>query len=198
MPGASDRPGEIRPDPNPHSNPTLKQSVSKTLNDGSVREYSNLENYVERYVNAGFVTDLDALVKNYGHLIGEIFMQWVSTGQLGCLFAAKPARKPRENRWIPLVQLDALSDLITLPRMLTEQLDAAAEAHEAAVIIFPDIRSEQDLVRLVNGLCADPDGRWYRTGEGIDPDPNDLGLIGLRWVLASDASVNYVLGFRAA
>jgi hypothetical protein len=71
--------------------------------------YSTVADYFEHYVSLGIVRDVDDLVQNYGHLIPEIFFQWVTTGQLGCIFAVKLARKPRENRWLPVVQLDALS-----------------------------------------------------------------------------------------
>lgn len=117
-------------------------------------------------------------------------------GQLGCLFAAKLGKKPRENRWFPIVQLGGLSEGKRLGELLNARLDAAGETHEAAAIIFPDINGPKEIVTLVNTLCADPSGRWYRTDVGIGPDPTGvLTFIGLRWILSGDKAVNYVLGF---
>lgn len=47
---------------------------------------------------------------------------------------------------------------------------------------------------MVNLLCGDPSGRWYRTDDGID-QADGIGLIGLRWILKNDTFVNYVPGF---
>jgi len=197
MPGDSGAPGFIRPDPNPDpQSPALNKSVVYQLNDGTERRYPGITDYVERLVSMGVIKDLDDLIQNYSHLIGEIFFQWISTGQLGCLFAAKLARRPRENRWIPIVQLDALSSGEQLGGLLSAHLDAASENHEAAVVILPGVTTEEDVVKLVNALCSDPSGRWYRTDDGIDPDTTGrLYLVGLRWVLKGNKSVNYVLGF---
>src|SRR5260370_41097759 len=109
MPGVPEAPG-YRPDPipGPHLR-TLKKSGAHTLDDGSSFPYSTLSDYVEHYVSQGLVKNTEDLINNYGHLIPEIFFNWVSTGQLGCLFASKLSRKPRENRWVPIVQLNALS-----------------------------------------------------------------------------------------
>lgn len=199
MPGVNVPPGFVRPDPEPEPDlPTIRKSVSATLNSGSILRYSTLTDYVDCLIAQGAVRDVDDLIQNYPQLIGEIFFQWVSTGQLGCLFAAKLARKPRENRWLPIIQIGALEEGERLGGFLNAQLDAASERHEAAVIIFPDVNGAGQVIKLVNTLCSDPSGRWYRTENGIDPDPaGRLSLIGLRWILRDDRSVNYVLGFSA-
>jgi len=199
MPGVTVPPGFIRPDPesNPHL-PTLKTSTKCVLNDGAERNYPALSDYLEHYVSQGIVTDLKDLVENYSHLIGEIFFHWVRTGQLGCLFAMQLAKKPRENRWLPIVQLGAVAEGSGLGALLNRQLDAAGGSHEAAAIIFPDVVTNEDIVKLVNALCSDPSGRWYRTDDGIVKDTSGgLIFVGLRWVLPSQASVNYVLGFSS-
>jgi hypothetical protein len=199
MPGIPGPPSSIRPDPNPHPDlPTLKKSAVGKLNDGGTLRYSTLNDYVDYLISQGHVRDLNDLIQNYSHLIAEIFFQWVTTGQLGCLFAVKLASKPRENRWLPIVQLRALAEGDKLGPLLNAHLDAAAENHEAAVIIFPDVITPQDVVALVNALCSDPEGRWYRTDDGIDPDPSGaIRLVGLRWVLKNNTCVNYVLGFSS-
>src|SRR5271169_2357863 len=110
MPGVPTPPGYVRPDPVPSPHlPTLKKSGEHTLDDGSSFRYSTLPDYVEHYVSQGLVKDSDDLINNFSHLIPEIFFHWVGTGQLGCLFASFLARKPRENRWVPIVQLNALA-----------------------------------------------------------------------------------------
>jgi hypothetical protein len=199
MPGVPVPPGFIRPDPEPDPElPSLKKSLVVSLNDGNTRQFPTIGDYVSHLVDQGIVRDLEDLISNYSQLIGEIFFQWVSTGQLGCLFAAKLAKRPRENRWLPIIQRDALREGAGLPRSLNALLDAASGTHEAAVVVFPEIRTDEEIVRLVNLLCSDEDKRWYRTDDGIDPDPSgETSLIGLRWILPSGSSVNYVLGFCA-
>jgi hypothetical protein len=155
-----------------------------------------LSDYVAYHVARGNVNDLQDLIKNYEQLIPEIFLNWIETGQVGCLFASTLSRKPRENRWLPIVQIGSLDEGDLLGEVLSARLDAAAEqGHEAAVVILPDIASERQIVTLVNLLCADRSGRWYRTDDSIDQGDGSLRLIGLRWILPSGASVNHVLGF---
>ncbi len=197
MPGVPVPPGYIRPDPEPGPHlPVLKKSKLCTHNDGVGHAYPSLADYVEYYVAQGLVNDLDDLVQNYGHLIAEVVFNWISTAQVGCVFAAKLARKPRENRWLPIVQLGALAEGNRLGSLLSMQLDVASRSHEAAALIFPDITTQDGIVALVNALCDDPSGRWYRTDESVDANESaPMSLIGLRWVLTEDKSVNLVLGF---
>ena len=197
MPGVNTKPGHIRPDPEPQPHlPTLSKTTVCKFNDGTERNYPALSDYLQQYVSQGIVRNLDDLVENYGHLIGEIFFNWVATGQLACLFAVKLAKKPRENRWFPIVRLRALEEGEQLAPALNTYLDAASDHHEAAALIFPDIVNPDDIAKLINLLCADPSGRWYRTEAGIDQDPSgNYTFVGLRWILKSGNSVNYVLGF---
>ena len=190
-------PGFVRPDPAPGpSHPELARSNHVTLNDGSQRRYPTLDDYVQRYVALGLVADVNDLIENHAQYIAEIFFNWVRHGQLGCLFAVHLSKSPRENRWLSLVQLDALGDGNGLGDLLNAQLDAAGATHEAAAVIFPHINTEEDLVRLINALCSDPSGRWYRVDDGIAADPSGiLHTVGLRWLLPSNRSVNHVLGF---
>jgi hypothetical protein len=97
---------------------------------------------------------------------------------------------------VPIVQLNALSLGDKLGDLVNASLDAASENNEAAVVIFPGVVTAEQVVALINALCACPSGRWYRTDDGVDPDPaGTLHLVGLRWVLKESTSVNYVLGF---
>lgn len=198
MPGVSDSPGFIRPDPKPNPDlPNLKKSGARTLNDKREYRYSTLTDYIDHYIATGLAKDLPDLINNHSHLIAEIFFRWISTGQLGCIFALRLAQSPRENRWLPIVIPEALKEE-TLGSFLNANLDAAGDSHEAAAVILPYVKTEEDIVALVNELCNDPSGRWYWTEDGISPDPNGaVKLIGLRWILKSDQSVNYVLGFAS-
>jgi len=65
--------------------------------------------------------------------------------------------------------LNALKLGEQLGSLISASLDAASEAHEAAVVIFPDITTEGDVVEVINSLCRCPSGRWHRTDDGIDP-----------------------------
>src|SRR5579862_8790897 len=117
MPGVPTPPGYKRPKPDPKPSPdlpTLNKSLAVKLNDGDERRYPTLSDYVDQLVRQGLVKNLDDLVKNYVHLLNEIFFQWITTGQLGCLFAVKLAKNPRENRWLPIVHLNAVEDGIAL------------------------------------------------------------------------------------
>lgn len=197
MPGVPVPPGFIRPDPEPDPLlPTLSKSYTVTLNDGTPRSFATLNDYVNYYVAQGIVKNLDDLIQNYSHLLGEMFFQWVASGQLGCLFAAKLAKRPRENLWVPIIQLQALSEGDGLGPILNSHLDAASDGHEAAVVVFPDVNGAGEIVALVNALCSDPEGRWYRTEGELADDPKAAGkCIALRWILRSGESVNFVLGF---
>lgn len=199
MPGVPLSPGFIRPDPNPHPDlPNLKKSGLQVLNDGREFRYSTITDYVDHLIAGGYVKNVADLIENHSDLIAEIFFRWISTGQLGCIFALKLAQSPRENRWLPIVVPEALRQGKDLGGFLNANLDAAAESHEAAAVIMPDVKSEEDIVALVNALCSDPSERWYWTDDGVSPDPaGAVKLIGLRWVLKSNESVNYVLGFAA-
>lgn len=184
-----------KPDPEPHDDlPLLKRSTTLTLPDGSNVSFPSLQDYVDQLVAEGTIRDKDDLVRNYDHLVAEIFLNWVSAGQTGCLFAARLARKPRHARWLPIVQLDALATP-DLPQLLNAQLDAAARSHEAVLLIFPDIDTADGVVALCNRLCEDPAGRWYRADIGASDAGTGIAMIALRWVLPSAASVNHVLGF---
>lgn len=188
---------DVRPDPDPEPDlPLVKSSVVVQLNDGKQKRFPSLQDYVDQLVEQGIVKDLDDLVANYSHLIGEMFINWVATGQVGCLFAVKLARNPRLNRWVPIVQLGALSHGDSLDEVLNEQLDAVAEHHEAAVLIFPDVVRDADIARLVALLCEGKSGRWYRT-EHAKSDNEAVKLVELRWILPSGNSVNLVLGFSS-
>lgn len=166
------------------------------MNDGKEKRFPSLQDYVDQLIAQGIVKDVDDLVANYSHLIGELFINWIATGQVGCLFAVKLARKPRENRWVPIVNLGALSHGDRLDEVLNQQLDAVAEHHEAAVLIFPDIKTDTEIAQLVSKLCSGQSGRWYRTEYA--PSENDgIKLIELRWILPSNQSVNLVLGFAS-
>ena len=183
-----------QPDPEPHADlPVLKRSSTLTLSNGATASFPALQDYVDQLVSEGSIRDKQDLVRNYDHLVGEIFLNWVSAGQTSCLFAARLARKPRQARWLPIVQLDALTTP-DLAEFLNAQLDAAARTHEAVALIFPDVSSPEDVVALCNRLCEDPSGRWYRAAAD-DGAAGDLALIALRWVLPTGRSVNHVLGF---
>ena len=183
-----------RPDPEPHEDlPLLKRSCTVTLSDGSTASFPSLQDYVDQLVAEGTVRARDDLVRNSDHLVAEIFLNWVSAGQTSCLFAARLARKPRQARWLPIVQLDGLTTP-DLAEFLNTQLDAAARTHEAVALIFPDVSSAEDVVALCNRLCEDPSGRWYRA-PADDATGDDMALIALRWVLPAGQSVNHVLGF---
>ena len=153
MPDVPDAPpGFPRPDPIPSPHlPAIGQSVIVKLNDGSIRCYPGLADYVSYYVSQGAVTDLNDLIRNYSQQIGEIFIQWIRTGQLGCIFALNLAKKPRESRWLPIVRLNALLEGNRLGESLNALLDVASESQEAAVVIFLDDGRLKDIVDL--GEC---------------------------------------------
>ena len=107
---------------------------------------------MDHLIAGGYVKNVADLIENHSDLIAEIFFRWISTGQLGCIFALKLAQSPRENRWLPIVVPEALRQGKDLGGFLNANLDAAAESHEAAAVIMPDVKSEEDIVALANAL----------------------------------------------
>ncbi|MCH8344300.1 MAG: hypothetical protein IH983_09945 [Planctomycetes bacterium] len=181
------------PDPEPDDQrPILRRSLNVQVNDGTTKSFPTLDDYVAQLVANGVIRDKVDLIRNYEQLVWEIFFNWISTGQTACLFAAKLAGKPRPARWVPFVELDALSTP-DLGDVLNTRLDAASNCHEAVMFIFPDIGTPEGVVDLVNRLCSNQ--RWYCTNDRLEPAPEDTCLVGLRWILPSDKSVNHVLGF---
>ena len=157
-----------------------------------MRSFPTLDDYVAYYQGLGLIEDEADLVGNKNRLVSEIFYDWIKRLQHGCLFAAKLARKPSEARYQSFVFPRAI-DNPSLAEDLNRLLDSAAQEEEAAQLIFSDIRTERQLVQLVNVLCRDE--RWYWTEPQAAAQAKDVRLIGLRWKLPGGKAVNHVLGF---
>lgn len=193
MPGVPVPPGFVRPDPPPGSpTPTLSKSRHVVLNDGKAKDYPTRADLVARLVADGVVQDEADLLTNHRDVVGEMFFTWIEHGQIGCLFAVRLSKNPREHGWLPIVYTGAVGP--DLGAFLNTQLDPAIATHEAAAVIFPHVNTDEEIVELVNCLCADPSGRWYHTTE-IDEAESVSRLIHLRWVLPTNEHVNYALGF---
>lgn len=182
------------PDPKPPAGvPRVKRSVHVETASGHTVSFSGLQDYLDYHVAQGAIRDLNDLLTRHLHLVGEIFFNWIRGGQLACLFAVQLSKSPRENGWASIVKTGALS-IADLPTVINSELDAfSMNHHEGAALILPDITTPEQIVELVNKLCSDPAGRWYRTA-GTAANAALEG-INLRWILPGGGSVNYVLGF---
>ncbi|MEN3370775.1 MAG: hypothetical protein V7609_2918 [Verrucomicrobiota bacterium] len=118
----------------------------------------------------------------------------MKTQQVGCGFAQFFARRDDTGGLQPLTVKGyalATADVEPLNELLAR---AFSNNYEGVYVIFPDINSSDDVVGLIQSLCATP--KW-RCVEVVPDPPFSDGplLIGLRWFLPDDIHMNYVLGF---
>ena len=123
----------------------------------------------------------------------QTFVRWLQTPSVGCRFAAILAKRHDEAGWQPLtVQGDDLGPDELLP--LNALLSLAPGNSEGVYTLFPEIKTAEQIARLVRALCETPNWRCF---EIITDRLHADGalLIGLRWYLPDERHMNYVLGF---
>lgn len=171
---------------------TLHKALSREPLDGTTRHFPTLDDLVNVLVEDGRIKNKQDLLQNHPDLISDIFFAWVSYGQLACQYAVKLAAHPRDSGWISSVEFGALTDDGLNDRLSSFLLEKARES-EAVQIIFPDIDSPQDVVRLINSLCHDPSWRCEEIPwDGGNPEKL---LLGLRWLLPGREYISWALGF---
>jgi hypothetical protein len=123
----------------------------------------------------------------------QTFVRWLQTPSVGCKFAAILAKRHNEAGWQPLtVRGDDFGPDELLP--LNALLAAAPGNFEGVYALFPEIKTAEQIARLIRALCETPNWRCF---EIIADWPHPAGalLVGLRWYLPDGRHMNYVLGF---
>lgn len=123
-------------------------------------------------------------------MLGDVFLQWVRSGQLGCLFAVKLARAPDEAKWASVTPV--VDD--GLAQRLQPILEAAAGTAEALQIILPGVATAERIVDVINILCRHPSWYWEKI-PSTQADASGCFLLGLRWSLPSEGARSWTLGF---
>ena len=176
------------PETRPLTPRKLNKSLLRRTLSGREKPFPTLDDMVEDLLLQGLIRDKEDLLTDRDELLSDVFFTWVNYGQLACQFAIHLSTIEQEAGWRSAVLTGAL-DSERLHELL-EGVIAKVAGAEALQVLFPDIRTPDDIVDLINRLCESP--RWY----WIEPSHNtDVVGVGLRWILPSDRSVNWVLGF---
>lgn len=122
-------------------------------------------------------------------------LSWIASGSTACEFAASLAI--RERVWATFVINDFSSpSAISVLQKLLE--DVAEE--EIALVLFPTVKSETDVVTLLRWLTRDPN--WKCVALPDHPDAPDLLILNLYWLLPKPnqrfATVSMGLGAATA
>jgi hypothetical protein len=160
------------------------------LTTGLTKRFPTLDDYVAFYVENGYVKDKAELLSSRSRWCTEIMFDWFRRGQLACIFAVNLARVA-DPPWDSVIEHPPFDDL---GERLAVHLDGITKSNgEAAQVVFPSVHTAADAVSLVNALCKSK--RWYWDEVPFDDGNQTSLLIGLKWILPSNISVNYVLGF---
>lgn len=160
------------------------------LTSGVEKAFPTLGDYADYLVASGYIADKADLFSGRSRWCSEVMFDWFRRGQEACAFAVQLARSG-DPPWDSVIELPPLDDL---GKRLTVHLDGiAASKGEAAQVVLPSVRSADDAVELVNALCKSD--RWYWNEVPWKDGTPTAFLVGLRWILPSNTSVNYVLAF---
>lgn len=154
------------------------------------RSFSTLADFVAWWEDEGVVDEEDLLDNHHG-LLAPMFHGWTSQGQTGCQFARHLAKNADDAGWFPVV-LSNHTDA-TLGADANEIVGGAGSADnvEAVLLLFPSVRSVEDLATLIGTLCAHDAWTWVE----IDPAGDGLVRVGLRWAVPDTDLVSWVLAF---
>lgn len=167
--------------------PTCSHRV--VLTTSTEKFFPNLDDYVKWLVEGGYISSKDDLFSGRTRWCSEIMFDWFRRGQEACVFAVQLARA--DPPWDSIIENAPLDDLGT---RLTVHLDGISASNgEAAQVVLPSVRTAEDVVGLINALCKNE--RWYWNEVAWDQGTPTSLLVGLRWILPSNLSVNHVLGF---
>jgi hypothetical protein len=164
--------------------PRLGRSYSRTCADGKVRNFPNRQDFEELY------EDLGSRIDECPEILPDVILDWVRRGQTGCRFAQILAHKADAAGWHSATFLKRL-DPGSIGELVGLFLSGTAGHAEAVQLIFPYIKTPEELAQLVNDLCAS-DSWYWEEGEESDLD----GIpVSLRWRLPLKRAVSWVLGF---
>lgn len=124
------------------------------------------------------------------------FLSWISRGLTGCSFATDIAQK--HKRAATRIQCVTILNETSpdLPAALETQIDSCATAKEVAAVVFPRLRTTEDIARLLWQLSTSPlpsgPSRWQC--KRVDLGRADDVAIGLWWTTAT-GPLSSVMGF---
>lgn len=171
-------------------------SLERTLKNGRERSFPTYQDLANYLIGRGAIVDEDELLSEAREKLPAIFFQWVRSGQLACHFAVNLAEiaveDPSDLCWLPLVMTPPIDE-----EMVCEVQDFLEEVHrdaEAVLLVFTNVNTPDDIVRLVNSLCEHPSWSWTERECENHEDPAFFPL-GLEWSLPDSELRNWVLGF---
>ena len=170
--------------------PTLARSLRWTGPGGEERSFPTFHDIASYLVATGEIARPEELSAERVDLLGDVFLQWAGSGQLGCLFAMRLARTPDQARWTSVTP--AVDD--GLAQRLQPILEAAAGTAEALQIILPGVATAERVVEVINILCRHPSWYWEEI-PSTQADASGCFLLGLRWSLPSEGARSWTLGF---
>lgn len=114
------------------------------------------------------------------------FRRWLGASMSGCRFAAALARDPSRIAFYVGVEEMRESEL----SRLSDFLDDTEKLKRVAILLFPRLRSPNDIIARLDTLTLEP--RWSRASVSWREHPReDTELVGLTWTttqnLRSDA-----------
>lgn len=174
----------------------VEYTGTESLPDGQLFSYPTLNDYVEQLVAQHAIISKSDLLTNPANddVIGAILLHWSQYNFVGCYFAKHLSRKSAAAKWHTAVMRVAGSTTNFSAQLDANLLAACQLEMEAVQLIFPEVFSAEQLVNLVNLLCAKRN--WYWTCVPWKYGEAESKLIGLRWALPVNSRVvNYVVGF---
>ncbi|MHA7268387.1 hypothetical protein [Arthrobacter sp. HLT1-20] len=172
------------------TNEKLGRSFESVGRDGVSRSWPNRQDYAEFHTNTGDLEGPEYFPDAY-RLHPATFLDWVKRGQTGCRFASRLARDDIAARWESVLISKNIpsEDLATHVCEVILSLDKRTELVQ---LIFPHIEEIDQLIGLINDLCA-PNLNWF--WEAQDSYDDGWVDVGLRWILPDGEHVAWALGF---
>lgn len=167
------------------------RSTSVVLSDGKTVKFPSYEDLVDALLDEGIITSEAELMDDDG-LLSWVLHEWIRGGQMACSFARRVASK--HERWGWYAYVDRTSGTVDFPESLDGALSDLSEYAEAISIILPEVRTAEEVARLVGQLCRGD--RWYWEEVPWERCSVDRAFkCGLRWRPPIDGFQSWVLGF---
>ena len=109
--------------------------------------------------------------------------RWLRHGFTGCSFAQSLANSQ---------MLFTAVDADVAPEHIDQLFDFAASEHVPAIVVFPSLRTESQLVELFGRLHDSP--RWKLTRETVEGLDTDDVLVGMQWTTSTQL-ISQPMGF---
>lgn len=167
-------------------------SESRTLANGTISKFPNLDDFLRELGKQGLVSSREALINGAPELIPIIQRHWLKKNQTGCVFASALASRHSFVSWIDEVFLEPHNaGAVT---KLCETIAIIAKKSEAVQVILPTLNTPSDLCTFLEILCKNKS--WSLSEIPWAGKGGTVGVqTGLRWMLPSGKFVSWVLGF---